>query len=199
MCFVTTIDSFFLARGLVANFRFRQRHPLSLPQQHPSCCYGNNIPSSAVYSVQDPSHTSQAAWGTFGRQHGAVCFMSDHVLKIMKGDGFQHRKQCVRKANLLAPEKITFCWANLNLLFFWTQWACRYSDCFTEWTVGEWGSVSGTKDKSLCVSVYTSSFGPAQPLAQRKSVFLKGLQRSRPSASHSPPSSADRTHTRAIQ
>ena len=115
MCFVTTIDSFFLARGLVANFRFRQRHPLSLPQQHPSCCYGNNIPSSAVYSVQDPPHTSQAAWGDFGRQHGAVCFMSDHVLKIMKGEGFQHKEQCVTKVNLLAPEKITFCCANLTL------------------------------------------------------------------------------------
>lgn len=54
-CFVTTIDSFFLARGLVANFRFRQNHSLSLPQQHPSCCYGNNFPSSAVYSCTKPS------------------------------------------------------------------------------------------------------------------------------------------------
>jgi hypothetical protein len=44
--------------------------------------------------------------------------MSDHVLKIMKGDGFQHRKQRVRKANLLAPEKITFCCANLKLFSF---------------------------------------------------------------------------------
>jgi len=92
--------------------------PCHSPQQHPSCCYGNNIPSSAVYSVQDPPHTSQAAWGAFGRQHGAVCFMSDQVSKIMKGDGFQNRKLCVREVNLLAPEKIMFCCANLNLLFF---------------------------------------------------------------------------------
>ena len=177
MCFVTTIDSFFLARGLVANFRFRQRHPLSLPQQHPSCCYGNNIPSSAVYSVQDPPHTSQAAWGAFGRQHGAVCFMSDHVLKIMKGDGFQHRKQCARKANLLAPEYITFCCANLNFIFFWTQWTCRYRDYINEWTVGKWGSVRDMSDESLFVSEYISSFGPAQPLAQWNSVFFRGIQR----------------------
>lgn len=81
VCFVTTIDSFFLARGFVANFRLRQNHPLSLPQQHPSCCYGNSIPSSAVYSGRRPSSHEPGLVRSPEAKRREMCLVSDCVLK----------------------------------------------------------------------------------------------------------------------
>jgi hypothetical protein len=84
VCFVTTIDSFFFARGFVANFRFRQNHPLSLPLQHPSCCYGNSIPSSAVYSGKSPSSHEPGRVGSLEAKQHELSLTLDRVLKFWK-------------------------------------------------------------------------------------------------------------------
>jgi len=50
-------------------------------------------------------------------------------------------------------------------------------------------------DERLFVALYISSFGPAQPLVQWKSVVFRGIQWLGRAASHSLPSNADRTYT----
>jgi hypothetical protein len=64
--FVTTIDSFFLARGLFANFRFRQSHSLSLPSSIHRVAMVITSPQVLRIRAQDRPRTSQAAWRSPG-------------------------------------------------------------------------------------------------------------------------------------
>jgi hypothetical protein len=84
--------------------------PCHSPSSIPCVAMVITSPQVLYIRVYDPPRTSQA----FGRQHSAMCVMSQHVLKIMKGDGFHQSRQCTRKENWVPREKMTSRWTSFR-------------------------------------------------------------------------------------